>query len=214
MFSFDDIESSRGARVAAETLSMIEQLMRRSCLVFSLVIMVVLACGETRPASASTAANDRAIVAVVLQDFANWKDVTFGRLEGVLELNPMSDAEDHASGEAIRSWARNIPDQVKDDLIKAFIQRNRSAVPIAPLISGARGARLRQPTPDHELPPALPEGAKAIGSLTLPGVSADGTRALILIRHSWSIHDAVVTYVLSKQGGIWKIAAKDQIVFI
>lgn len=178
------------------------------------VLATALVSNSHRALSANNAEEDRAIIAVVLQDFANWKDVTFGDLEGVLELDPLSGADPDASADSIRSWSNKISKQVGDDLIEAFIERNRSAVPIAPLISGSPWARLRQPRPKHAYPWDLPKGAKATGSLTLPGISADGARALILIRHSWSIHGAVVTCLLSKERGVWHIAAKDQAVFL
>jgi hypothetical protein len=181
---------------------------------FLILAVASIVCSETRADTVDTADDDRAIFGVVLHDFANWKDVTFERHYGVLELNSMSRVDPNASADAVRSWSVHISNQIGDDLIDAFIDRNHSATSITPLISKSRWARLHRATPHDAEPWELPKGTKAIGSLTLPGISADGTRAFIQIHHSWSIHEAVVTYLLSKQHGIWNITARDQIVFL
>jgi hypothetical protein len=178
-----------------------------------LVAVAVLVLSRDVTLAAAAPDDDRAIVGVVLRDFGGWKEATFGELEGVLLLDPVSRA-DHLSVGDVRSLARNISDQISNDLIEAFIERNRSAISIASLVSGSSWARLREPTKEDTYPPNLPKDAKAIGSLTLPGISGDGDRALVMIRHSWSIHSAVVTYVLAKQSGAWRITARDQAVFL
>jgi hypothetical protein len=135
---------------------------------------------------------DRAIVAVVLKDFANWKDATFGQLEGVLELDRNSKVNSDEAPEQVKSLAPEISNELDKDLVAAFVQRNRSAVPVASLVSGSPSARQRQPgLRDLDLP-ELPKGAKATGSMTLSRFSEDGSRAFIQIHHSWSIHGAVV----------------------
>jgi hypothetical protein len=174
--------------------------------------LTLVLSGGCTPATTDSE-NDKAIIAVALQDFANWKDVTFGNLEGVLELDPVSDTS-LASRDAIRSWSAHISNQVGDDLIDALIRRNKTPVSIGPLISDSRWARLRDWKKEDAYVRNLPKDAKAVGSLTLPGISADGLRALVLIHHSWSIHGAVVTYVLSKQSGAWIVTAKDQAIFL
>jgi hypothetical protein len=173
-----------------------------------------IACGETRADPVDTVDDDRAIVETILHDFANWRDVTFERHHGVLDLNTMSRADPNASPDTVRSWSMHISNQIGDDLIDAFIDRNHSATSITPLVSKSRWARLHGARPHDPDPWDLPKGIRAIGSLTLPGISADGTRALIQIHHSWSIHEAVVTHLLSKQRGVWHITARDQIVFV
>ena len=175
--------------------------------------VVVLVLPRYLAVAAPGPEEDRAIVAVALHDFASWKEATFGELEGVLLLDPTSQA-DHLSVADVRSLSRNISNQIGNDLVEAFLKRNQSAVSVAPLVSGSAWARLRAPSEEDTYPPNLPKGAKATGSLTLPGISADGARALVMIRHSWSIHSAVVTYVLSKQSGVWRVTARDQAVFL
>ena len=149
-----------------------------------------------------------------MEDFANWKQATFGELEGVLELEPDSEANPNATAQEVRSLAPEIQNHLDNDVVDAFIERNRSAAPVASLFSGSRWARLRRPTPNHSYTFGPPDGAKAIGRLALPGFNADGSRALVQIHHSWSIHGAVVTYVLSREQGKWKVVAQDQAVFL
>lgn len=174
----------------------------------------VVSCDTRSAPLPVTPEDDKQVISVALRDFANWKGATFGNLEGVLELDPQSNTDLSGSADAVRSWARNVSSQVNDELIGAFIRRNQSAVPIAGLIAGCPWARIREAPSKDELPWNLPKGAKAMGSLTVPGFSSDRHRALLLIKHSWSIHGAIVTYVLSRQSGAWKVVARDQAVFL
>jgi hypothetical protein len=193
---------------------------RPSCIrhhAFLVVVLVatLISCDQDRgrslPADPET---DRAVIAVVLKDFAGWKGATFGNLEGLLELDSNSKANPDETPEEVKSLAPEISNELDKNLVAAFLQRNKSAAPVGSLISGSPWARLRQPASRDIEPPELPEGAKAIGSLTLPGLSENGARALIQIHHTWSIHGAVVTYVLSKEQGSWRVVARDQTVFL
>jgi hypothetical protein len=162
-----------------------------------------------------TPQDDRQVVSVALQDFAAWKEATFGELSGVLEVDADSTAEPKLSPEDMASLAPNIASHLDAELIAAFIRRNKSAAPVAELIAGSPFARIRDPQASEDLFPNLPKGAKAVGSLTLPGFSADGLRALLQLHHSWSIHGATVTYVLSRgKDGAWHVVARDQAVFL
>lgn len=82
------------------------------------------------------------------------------------------------------------------------------------LIKGLQHVRLREDPIRHLDPWELPKGVKAVGSIGFPGYDSTGLRAFLQISHSWSIHGAVVTYVLFKQGGTWRIVARDQVVFV
>ena len=174
----------------------------------------LISCGQDHSPTPTGPDVDKAVIALVLEDFANWKEVTFGELEGVLELKPDSLANPDGTAQGIKVLASEIADQLDDEAVVAFVERNRSTVPVASLFAGSRWVRVRPPnvTDTYSLGP--PEGAKAVGYLTLPGYSADGLRALLQIRHSWSMHAAVVTYVLSREQGHWKVVARDQAVFL
>lgn len=173
-----------------------------------------VSCGTRSAPIPVTPEDDKQVISAALRDFYNWKGATFGNLDGVIELDPRSKADLTGSADGVRSWARNISTRMDAELIGAFIRRNQSAVPIAGLIAGCPWARIREGSSTDELPWKLPKGAKAAGSLTMPGFSADGRRALLLIQHSWSIHGAVVTYVFARESGAWQVVARDQAVFL
>jgi hypothetical protein len=174
----------------------------------------LFSCAQDRSPAPAGPDVDKAVIAVVLEDFANWKEATFGELEGVLELKPDSLANPDETAQNVRALASEITDHLDSEAVDAFVERNRSAAPVASLISGSQWARLRPPTAADTYSLGPPDGAKAVGYLTLPGYSADRSRALVQIRHSWSMHGAVVTYVLSREQGHWKIVARDQAVFL
>jgi hypothetical protein len=176
--------------------------------------IALLACTQDGALPTAGPETDRAIIATVLKDFANWKEATFGELEGVLELEQTSMANPDATQEGIRSLAREASAQLSDDVIANFIERNKSAVSVTALFSDMPWARVRQPPSKDTYEWELPKGAKARGSLTLPGLSADRKHALIQIHHSWSIHGAFVTYALSFKNGSWQVSARGQAVFL
>jgi hypothetical protein len=181
-------------------------------LTFVAAIVVFLASCEARNRTpAPSAETDRAVIAAVLADFSHWENAVFGRLEGVILVDAFSPANPQATPDGIRSVAPNITAQMTDDLVESFVDRNRSAVPIAPLLKRSEWARIREsPEPTWE----MPKGVKATGSISLPGYSADESRALVQLHHSWSIHGAVVTYVLLKKNGAWRVVSRDQVVFL
>lgn len=162
----------------------------------------------------SQATDDQAVVSVVPHDFAEWKEVTFGNRDGMLALDPFSTELSSQTLLDIRKLIRPISGEVSDKLIAAFLERNKSMATIAPLVVGSPWARIETSARDDEPFPKLPDWAKATGSLTMPGFNANRTQALIQISHSWSIHGAVITYVLSNRDGKWRIDAKDQAVFL
>lgn len=157
---------------------------------------------------------DRTVIATALKDFAGWKEVTFGELEGVLELSPSSEANPDATLENVKSLALNIEGHLDKEIVTSFIERNKSTVSIAPIVSGLPWSRLEKPNSSDTYTFAPPNGAKARGSLTMPGYSTDRSKALLQIHHSWSMHGAVVTYVLSNKTGTWQVTARDQIVYL
>lgn len=179
-----------------------------------LTAAALISCAQDRSPAPTGPDVDKEVIAVVLEDFANWKEATFGELEGVLELKPDSLANPDGTAQNVRALASEITDHLDNEAVDAFVERNRSAAPVASLISGSQWARLRQPAAADTYSLGPPDGAKAVGYLTLPGYSADGSRALVQIRHSWSMHGAVVTYVLSREQGHWKVVARDQAVFL
>ncbi len=181
---------------------------------FAIMALALVTCAKAREAVDHRTSEDKAVIAVVLKDFAHWKEATFGNLEGFLELDPLSDARSDATARDVKSLLPEIAEKISDDLVAAYIERNKVAVPVTALIADSPWARIRKPASKDAAPWNLPAGAKATGSLSLPGYSADGSKALILINHSWSIHGAIVTYVLSKQGDRWDIVARDQAVFL
>jgi hypothetical protein len=185
--------------------------------VFLVAVLTVLliSCDQDRNFAAVGPEADKAVIAVVLKDFANWKEVTFGELDGVLVLEPDSEANPDATPEDIRSLASEISEELDDEVVATFIVRNRSAAPVTSLFAGLPWARLQQPAAKEATFSFVPpDGAKAVGSLTLPGFSKDGSQALVQIHHSWSMHGAVVTYLLSKKNDTWQVVARDQAVFL
>jgi hypothetical protein len=192
----------------------IRQLMQHRIFLPAVAAAALISCTQDRSPAPTGPDVDKAVIAAVLEDFANWKEVTFGELEGVLELKPDSLANPDGTAQGVKALASEITDQLDDEAVAAFVERNRAAVPVASLFAGSRWARVRPPTATDAYSLGPPDGAKAVGYLTLPGYSADGSRALLQIRHSWSMHGAVVTYVLSREQGHWKVVARDQAVFL
>jgi hypothetical protein len=187
-----------------------------SCRAAVLTVLAVwlVSCENHSTPIPVTPKDDGQVISVAVQDFANWKGATFGDREGILEVDAETKADPNGTANAVKSWAHNIAGRIDNDLIDAFVRRNRSGQPVAALITGSAWVRIREPGSQNDFPWDLPKGAKAVGTLTLPGFSSDGSRALLLIHHTWSIHGAIVTYVLSKQGGVWHVVARDQVVFL
>ena len=183
-------------------------------LLVAFLAVALISCGESPQVPETPPTDDTAIVEVVLRDFANWEDVTFGNLKGVLALDPVSADMSEATFEGTQSQASNISDHLSKDLIEAFLKRNRSTTSIASLVEGSQWARIYQLPPESSYMAPPPQWAKATGALTLPGYSRDRSRAFLKLHHSWSIHLAVVTYVLEMRDGTWRIVAKDQAVYL
>jgi hypothetical protein len=188
--------------------------MRHRVFLPAVTAAALISCAQDHRPAPTGPDVDKEVIAVVLEDFGDWKEVTFGELEGVLELKPDSLANPDATAQDVRALASEITDYLDNEAVAAFVERNRAAAPVASLFSGSQWARLRQPTSPETFSLGPPDGAKAVGVLTLPGYSADGLRALVQIHHSWSMHGAVVTYVLSREHGHWQVVARDQAVFL
>ena len=176
----------------------------------AMAALLLAACGLADKAPRPGLADDRAVVAAALADFVAWKEVTYGKHEGILSVDPLSAAWPDATAQYVRAHASELEDQLGNELVEAFVERNRIAAPITPLLPDPAWAH----APNASTWPRIPEGAKATGSLSLPGYSADGSRALLQIHHSWSIHGAIVTYVLTKKDGAWTVTGRAQIVFL
>jgi hypothetical protein len=174
--------------------------------IFSTALM---ACARAPSAPSPGPEVDRAIVAAALEYFANSKDAAFEGREGVLEVAQYSAAGEHWAPALIRANAPEISDVLDDDLVAAFVLRNRSRVKVEALISGLPWARPQPPSTYNKHRSEIPEGIKAIGSITLPGVSSDGSRALIQIHHAWAAHGAVTTYVMARKDGEWEVVKRD-----
>ena len=179
-----------------------------------ILAIALSACERDVASPVSGPETDRAIVAAALKDFVNWKEATFGELEGVIELEQNSMANAEATPQTIRSLAHEASAKLSDDVIASFIERNKSPTVVTPLFSETPWARPKQPSSEDVYDWELPKGAKAKGSLTLPGLSADRKHALIQIHHSWSMHSAIVTYALSFENSGWQISARGQAVFL
>jgi hypothetical protein len=156
---------------------------------------------------------DKAVITAALENFSQWKSATYGIQEGVLEAAPNSLVISRQEMNGIKSFSDIIKNYLTDDIVDSFMQRNKSASPIAALISGSPSVRLQQ-SPHTTPPDWLPDGVRATGSLTLPGFNADGTRAFVEIHHSWSVHGAITMFILSLDQGQWKVIARDQMVFL
>ena len=189
-------------------------MMQFRTLLFAIFSTALMACARAPSAPSPGPEVDRAIVAAALQYFANSKDAAFEAREGVLEVAQYSAAGEHWTSAQIRSEAPEISGALDADLVAAFVLRNRSRVPVEALISGLSWARPQPPSTYNKHRPDLPEGIKAIGSITLPGVSSDGSRALIQIHHAWAVHKAVTTYVLTRKNGDWQVVKRDLRVFL
>jgi hypothetical protein len=177
-----------------------------------LVMVFLLAfCASHEQGAVPDIATDRAVIAAALADFVQNNSRLLGRTPGTILLDPMSQANPETTAEDVRAYAPEITVALSADLVDSFVERNRSPASIAPMISGSEWASLRggeKPTWD------LSPGVKISGALTLPGYSADGSRALLQFLHSWSIHTAIETYVLHRKNGVWTVEAKDQLVFL
>ena len=158
--------------------------------------------------------DDRAVLEVALCDFAAWKGPTFGELEGVLALDPLSAEPIYRTLSDTRQIIEPISDLVSDELILAFLERNAVRSDATSLVSGTPWARIYTAGEESRLNGILLDGAKALGSISMPGFNAGRSRALVQFNHSWSIHRAVVTFALSKQDGTWKIQGRYQTVFL
>lgn len=202
----------------AQSVDYLTGMTQRHAILMLLLSLVPIACDRSsNPAvpAKTVPNNDQLIVALVLQDFVNWKAATFGELEGILELDANSQRLPDMNRARVGRVATGIADHISDELIDAYLARNQTSVSIKALIAGSqRWARVRGPRAEGVHDWMLPDGVKATGSLALPGYSADGQRALLQIHHSWSMHSADVTYVLGKQNGRWVILARDQAVFL
>lgn len=188
---------------------------RRALMVLS--ILSLLGC--ERPTSAPIPPkplpnNDALVVAVVLQDFGNWKEATFGELEGVLALDAQSHKLPYSDVAGVLAVAKSAAAHIDEALAQAYVTRNQAPVPIDSLVSRSRWARIRPPPPTDRPDWDLPNWAKATGSLGLPGYSTDGQRAMLQLHHSWSMHGAIVTYVLALKEGQWVVVVRDQAVFL
>jgi len=157
---------------------------------------------------------DRVVLAAALEDFAKWKKATFGKFNGVLAVEPQSRRLPDATVESVMSLASNIRSKIEPALALSFVDRNRIGTDVASLIAGSRWAqpyvRPEGDPPRWQEPPA---GAKAFGQLTLPGYSTNGSEAIVQLHHSWSVHSAVVTYLLVRKGAGWRVVARDQAVY-
>jgi hypothetical protein len=116
--------------------------------------------------------------------------------------------------EEVQNLLPHLSERISNELAVAWIERNKVATPVAELIADSPWARIRTSKEEDVAWWQLPPGAKARGQLTLPGYSIGGSYALVTLHHSWSIHSAFVTYVLSKNEGRWEIVARDQTVYL
>jgi len=194
---------------------------RHAGLLVVFALAALASCADSRDEGRSAeldadqlAADDRAVLEVALADFGAWKEATFGIQDGVLALGTRSTNLIYHTLPDTRQLIEPITAAVSDELIDAFLKRNAVQSDVASLVASSPWIRIYPPIDNSEFWPIPPDGAKAVGSIALPGFSADHTRALVQINHSWSIHGAIVTYVLSKQDGTWTIQAKDQQVFL
>jgi hypothetical protein len=185
-------------------------------LFFSVAISVLalIGCNAGHGENKVSGNEDRAVILVALQNFSEWDEATFGELKGVLSVSPETSAPKDLSVESVRREAPRIADAFEDGLAAAFVARNRTAVSAAPLTDDSTWAQALPEDWEPNTGNLPPKGAKATGSITLPGFSDDRTRALLQVQHSWSIHGATVTYVLEKKGGHWQVAARDQEVYL
>jgi hypothetical protein len=165
------------------------------------------------PAAPRGETEERAILAVVLENFTKWDKATFGEQTGVLEVASSTRAQPELNSGRVIYLARNIRAQVTEELAVAFVRRNRTAAPVAALTIDSRWVKVRDTKDPFAELRDLPAGVKAVGYLTVPGIASSGDAALVQLNHSWSIHGAIVTYVLAKTGDGWKVVARDQMVF-
>lgn len=159
------------------------------------------------------AARDRAVVLAALEDFAKWDKATFGPDRGVLAIDTSARIELDPNTETIRAVAPKIRQRLIDELVKSLLARNRDTKPTFALVEKSPWAKPKPDGLDIHTRPELPNGIKAIGSFTFPGYSKDGALALLQVHHSWSMHGAIVTYVLARKESRWIVVARDQMVY-
>lgn len=157
---------------------------------------------------------DRVVLAAALKDFSKWKKATFGRFDGVLAAESQSRRLLDETVEDVMSLASNIRSKIAPALALSFVDRNKVGTDVATLVAGSKWAKpYVRPEGDPPRWQEPPSGSKAFGQLTLPGYSPDGSEAMVQLHHSWSVHSAVVTYVLAKKGNAWRVVARDQAVY-
>ena len=187
----------------------------RNLLITSVISALSIAgCNGGRDTRESLSNEDRAVILVALEDFAVWDQATFGNLKGVLSVASQTAAPKDLSVESVRREASRIDDAFDDGLAAAFVARNQSAVSSTPLIVNSSWAQKLPENWEYNSGRLPPVGAKATGWITLPGFNNDRTRALLQVRHSWSIHGATITYVLERTDGHWRVAARDQEIYL
>src|ERR1700722_3533761 len=98
--------------------------------VMAFFLASLMGCGNRSASIPVTPEDERQVVSVAAQDFASWKEATFGELSGILVVEANSQAEPKLDLEGVRSLAPNIPSYVDAELVDAFIRRNRTSVPI------------------------------------------------------------------------------------
>jgi hypothetical protein len=201
--------SYSGARRSAQPV----ERMKRFRIALIASVLFGYAGWAATPAAAPDASQEREIVAVALENFAKWDKATFGEQTGVLEVASSTRAQPELNSGRVMYLARNIRTQVTEELAVAFVQRNRAAAPVAELTSGSQWVKVRDTKDSFGDLRDLPAGVKAVGYLTLPGIAPGGDAALVQLNHSWSIHGAIVTYILAKTDAGWKVVARDQMVF-
>ena len=181
--------------------------------------LLVLASIAALAANSVHAANDaapdtrdRQVLSVAVADFIGWEGATFGKLKGSFGVRVTTTADSNPSASSMRIECPRQTTGVDSPLVTAYFERNQKSVPVERLIHGLPFLELYSPPAGVQAGPSMPTRFKAVGSVTLPGYSADGTRALLTLRHSWSVHAAVITYVLRKQGARWGVLCRNQTV--
>jgi hypothetical protein len=199
-------------RRARRSTQPLERAMRNLFILSFTVLVASTALGDSDDAKTGPV-RDRAVVLAALEDFANWDKATFGPNRGVLAIDSSAGIALEATAETIRAVAPKIREKLSDELVASFLARNREGVPSFQLVDQSAWAKPKPDGLDILTRPELPEGIKAVGSFTFPGFSGDGTRALLQIHHSWSMHGAIVTYVLARKDAKWRVVARDQMVY-
>jgi hypothetical protein len=181
--------------------------------IFALAALIPFPSVSGSDETSANSARDRAVVLAALEDFAKWDGATFGPNRGVLAIDASARITLDSTIETVRAMAPKIRGTLSEELVSAFLQRNRKSSPSFELVDGSPWAKPKPPELDISMRPELPVGIKAVGSFTFPGFSKDGSLALLQIHHSWSMHGAIVTYVLARDPSTWRILARDQVVY-